>query len=207
VQRLRNALLSLNAWFQEQFFAGSQQEVVARGASKPFLPANRQDSDAAIDVRDIIAAGGEPLDEILRIASDTPAGGKFHVDAPFDPLPLRTMLGQMGFLDSAVQLAPQHWRVTFELQKADGETAAKGARMWHGQDGLHIDVGHLDPAHQTTEIFALADACANVPRLTIHLRRSPVDLATALEQRGWNVAKTSLPQEDHAIVLTRDSRA
>lgn len=207
MQRLRNALHSLNAWFQAQFLAGPKPEVAARDISMPALPADGPHAETAIDVRGIIAAGGEPLDEILRIASDMPAGGKFHVDAPFDPLPLREMLGQMGFRDSAVQLAQQHWRVTFERQKAVNEPVVEGARMWHAQDGLHVDVGHLEPARQAAEIFALADACANVPRLTVHLGRAPFDLAAALGERGWHVASFSPLQEDHVILLTRDSRA
>lgn len=207
MQRLRNALHSLNAWFRERFFAGPKPEVLSHIVSTPAQPADGQPADTAIDVRGIIAAGGEPLDEILRIASDTPAGGKFHVDAPFDPLPLRSMLGQMGFLDSAVQLAPQLWRATFERQQAAGDSETETARMWHAQDGLHVDVGHLEPARQAAEIFALADACANVPRLTVHLGRAPVDLAAALGERGWHVASFSPLQEDHVILLTRHLRA
>lgn len=215
MQRLRNALHSLNAWLQLHFVAEAKRDVAADDASARLSRAGMQGADTTLDVRGIIAAGGEPLDEILRIAGETPAGGKFHVDAPFDPVPLRTMLGQMGFADDAVQLSPQHWRVTFEREKANGLSAAEGARMWHGQDGLHIDVGHLDPARQSAEIVALADACANVPRLTIHLGPPPAGIAPELAEKlaeqlghhGWSVANGALPQDGQVILLTRDARA
>ena len=50
-----------------------------------------------LDVRPILASGGEPLNEILAAAEDVPVGGSLVVIAPFEPLPLYGVLRQMGF--------------------------------------------------------------------------------------------------------------
>jgi uncharacterized protein (DUF2249 family) len=50
-----------------------------------------------IDVRPILAAGGEPLSGILAVAEALAEGGELVVIAPFDPVPLFGLMRQMGF--------------------------------------------------------------------------------------------------------------
>ncbi|MFQ5534223.1 MAG: DUF1858 domain-containing protein, partial [Sphingomonadales bacterium] len=42
-----------------------------------------------LDVRMLLARGGEPLGDIMRAAAPVPVGGALVIEAPFDPAPLR----------------------------------------------------------------------------------------------------------------------
>ncbi|HWC65028.1 MAG TPA: DUF2249 domain-containing protein [Thermoanaerobaculia bacterium] len=53
--------------------------------------------ETVLDVRPILRAGGEPLDEILAAAGTVPPGGSLVVIAPFEPMPLYGVLRQLGF--------------------------------------------------------------------------------------------------------------
>lgn len=55
------------------------------------------DSITRLDVRPILADGGEPFDLILDTSSRIPAGGELELIAPFDPLPLVPHLRLRGF--------------------------------------------------------------------------------------------------------------
>ena len=50
-----------------------------------------------LDVRPILASGGEPLSKILAAAEPIPIGGSLVILAPFEPFPLYGVLRQMGF--------------------------------------------------------------------------------------------------------------
>lgn len=66
-----------------------------------------------VDARPVIAAGGEPFDEIMAAAAAVDEGEVLVVHAPFDPVPLHGVLGAQGFIAVSDQLGPDHWRTTF----------------------------------------------------------------------------------------------
>ena len=66
-----------------------------------------------IDVRPVLAAGGEPLEAIVNLAAATPPGAVFVDVAPYDPAPLRSLLAGGGFDATAQETAPGQWRVLF----------------------------------------------------------------------------------------------
>jgi uncharacterized protein (DUF2249 family) len=68
---------------------------------------------AWLDVRPILASGGEPLPTILQTAASVDQGEVLVLDAPFNPTPLRALLGSKGFDVHAAELAPDHWRLYF----------------------------------------------------------------------------------------------
>lgn len=55
------------------------------------------DAPLTIDVRPILASGGEPLSEILAAAEGIAEGESLVVIAPFEPAPLYGVMRQMGF--------------------------------------------------------------------------------------------------------------
>jgi len=55
------------------------------------------DAPLTIDVRPILASGGEPLSQILARAEGVAEGGTIVVIAPFEPAPLYAVMRQMGF--------------------------------------------------------------------------------------------------------------
>ena len=70
-------------------------------------------SDSVIDVRPIIASGGEPLREILAAADSIPEGGRLVVIAPFEPMPLYGVMRQMGFSHASASDSTGGVRVVF----------------------------------------------------------------------------------------------
>lgn len=73
---------------------------------------------AWLDVRPILAGGGEPLSAILETAATVGEGEVLVIDAPFNPAPLRMLLGGKGFEAHTTELAPDHWRLYFRRRPA-----------------------------------------------------------------------------------------
>ena len=66
-----------------------------------------------VDARPTLAAGGEPFDEIMAAAAQVGEGEVLVVYAPFEPVPLKGVLGEQGFRYVADQIDGGDWRVTF----------------------------------------------------------------------------------------------
>jgi len=66
-----------------------------------------------VDVRPIVAAGGEPFGTIMEAAAALEPGQDLVVVVPFEPVPLEGVLGGQGFVHEAVVLDSGDWRVTF----------------------------------------------------------------------------------------------
>jgi uncharacterized protein (DUF2249 family) len=67
-----------------------------------------------VDARPILAAGGEPFDQIMEAAARVRDGEQLVVYAPFEPVPLEGVLGEQGFTYVAEPLGDGDWRVTFQ---------------------------------------------------------------------------------------------
>ncbi len=65
------------------------------------------------DARPMLAAGEEPFAAIMEAAAAVGDDEVFVVYAPFEPVPLEAVLGEMGFRYLADQLDEDTWRVTF----------------------------------------------------------------------------------------------
>jgi uncharacterized protein (DUF2249 family) len=68
---------------------------------------------ATFDARPVIAVGGEPFDDIMAAAAALGHGEELVLLAPFDPVPLKKVLGSQGFSCDATDLGDDGWRVTF----------------------------------------------------------------------------------------------
>ncbi len=70
-----------------------------------------------LDVRPDLAAGQEPFTRILRTAEDTPAGGSFVLLAPFEPVPLYSVLEKLGYTYESRAVAGEGYRVVFRRDR------------------------------------------------------------------------------------------
>jgi hypothetical protein len=164
----------------------------ARGEEEP-APLWVENADlherAALDVRPILAAGGEPLGPIMRLAATVPPGGLLVLDAPFDPAPLRRVLGSKGFDCYRRPLAPDHWRVWFRRRHEEAADppppAGKGPRQWRQGGELHLDLRGLEPPHPMLAVRKLIEAGTAFEVLVVHHEREPVFLYPDLAARGW----------------------
>jgi hypothetical protein len=97
-----------------------------------------------LDVRPLLAAGGEPFNLIMITAERVPIGGLLELTTPFEPVPLYQVMRRRGFVGNATVLSPGEWLVTFvstgitpgttltEIIRLAPETASVLAR--HGLD-------------------------------------------------------------------------
>lgn len=87
-----------------------------------------------LDVRPILARGGEPLATILEHAGRVPAGHVLRLRAPFEPVPLYSVLAERGFSARAERLAPDDWRVWFR-RAGEGKAEAVAAEAGDASAG------------------------------------------------------------------------
>lgn len=66
-----------------------------------------------LDVREVLASGGEPFDLILSAAGQVPPGGTLELTAPFEPVPLYRVMADRGFVHITDPRGPAEWVVTF----------------------------------------------------------------------------------------------
>ena len=66
-----------------------------------------------LDVRPILADGGEPFVLILEKATPLRAGDSLLLTAPFEPVPLYTALAERGFTHQTEAVSAGEWWVLF----------------------------------------------------------------------------------------------
>jgi hypothetical protein len=157
----------------------------------PAAPEERaSESEVHVDARPLLAQGREPFSVLMAAAERVAPGGLLVVDAPFDPLPLKRLLGGKGFSHVTEEVAPDHFRIRFSRAAAPAPapvaTDSIGAKVWHEADGVHIDVRGLSPPNPMVAILRLLEqpTCGDV--VIVHHEREPVFLFPELAQRGWN---------------------
>lgn len=147
-----------------------------------------------LDVRPVLAAGDEPLGLVMRRAAKVKDGEFLVLSAPFDPVPLRRVLGRKGFVSYARRLRREHWQVGFLRDPKRAETCRHEDRgtgeapVWSEQDGTHIDVRGLEPPQPMRAIVKLIEDRQTEGPIIVHHEREPVFLYPELAERGWSHA-------------------
>jgi hypothetical protein len=143
-----------------------------------------------LDVRPVLAAGGEPFSLIMAAAKRVPAGGVLLLVAPFDPAPLKKVLGKQGFESYSRPRASDHWQVYFHRTSRDAAAAEGGgpARTWLEDGESHIDVRGLPAPQPMLAILGLIDGDPALDALVVHHDREPHFLYPELADRGWTYA-------------------
>ena len=153
--------------------------------------AHSDSTDVLLDVRPLLAGGQEPFGVIMKAIEQVPPGGALVLDAPFDPVPLRRLLGSRGFTLEIEQLAEDHFRIRFQRQDVSEPAAAEvvtdsvGAKIWREADGVHIDVRNLAPPNPMVAVLRLIEQPDCGEAVLVHHDREPVFLFPELDQRGW----------------------
>lgn len=145
-----------------------------------------------IEVRPHLAAGREPFDDIMALARPLGVGSALIIEAPFDPLPLRTVLAEQGFETFAERIEAGHWRLLCLRQREPKVpppvrgSAAGGAAVWREADGVHIDVRGLSAPAPLVAIVRLIESGEHAGTIVAHLDRDPVHLYPELAERNWS---------------------
>ncbi|MEQ8696725.1 MAG: DUF2249 domain-containing protein [Bauldia litoralis] len=166
------------------------------------------------DVRPLLDAGQDPLQEIMSASRSVREGGTLIVDAPFDPAPLRRVLCRKGFVSYAREIAPDHFRVYFllnrDLADRDADAAAGGAGdtpgeapVWREQGETHIDVRGLEPPQPMLSILQLLDRAEANATVIVHHEREPIFLYPELSERGWQWQRIAAAPHEVRLRLVR----
>lgn len=77
-------------------------------------PTIEREDTISLDVRPVLAAGGEPFDMIMDAAGRIVEGGVLEIIAPFEPIPLYRVLSQQGFGHRTEMRDPEAFVVQFK---------------------------------------------------------------------------------------------
>ena len=158
-------------------------------------PASETRTRVVLDVRPDIRNGREPFSKIMSTVAALPADQDLCLLAPFEPVPLFTVLKKHSFSHAARQLPSGDWEVVFtrvNAGPAEPQVADKGAakRTTTGistdaEGILVVDARGLEPPQPMVRIL---EALAGLPRnakLHAITDRRPLHLYAQLEDRGF----------------------
>ena len=73
----------------------------------------KEQAHTVLDVRPELEQGGEPFVHIMEAASVIKPGGMLVIVAPFEPVPLYSVLEAQGFAHETEKVAADEWVVCF----------------------------------------------------------------------------------------------
>ena len=146
-----------------------------------------------LDVRDDINRGQEPFSKIMGMVARLRPEERFRLIAPFEPIPLFSVLAKKGYTHNSKSMESGDWEVLFTL--GGGQTtetkhdapAVAGADVGEANPSSYIEVDArgLEPPQPMVKIL---EALATLPPKTgIRARtdRRPMHLYAHLEERGF----------------------
>lgn len=144
-----------------------------------------------LDVRPILAGRRDPFGEIMAAAAKVPAGGTLVLTAPFDPKPLRDVMGTSGFSSQATQIEAGVWEVTF-LRAKDRPTLHDAKepepRCWSEGADRHVDARGLDGVKAVEAVRAEIENSVTSDKFIAHLDSNIEQLYPVLSRLGWEAA-------------------
>lgn len=69
--------------------------------------------DTTLDVRPDLERGDEPFERIMTAAATIVPGQNLIIIAPFEPVPLYSVLQGQGFTHQTTQVSANEWVITF----------------------------------------------------------------------------------------------
>lgn len=159
-------------------------------------------------LEDLLAEGHDPPSTLLSAATSLPPGGLLILDAPFDPAPLRHLLGSHGLDAQATVQTGGRWH----LHVRRGEAIAADAqpqddsrtRFWLEDGRLTLDLRGLPPPRPMMEILRMIDGGLAGGEMAVHVPHIPVHLFPDLEERGWSWEVLTDTDDGTCLLLTRE---
>ncbi|MCW9034814.1 MAG: DUF2249 domain-containing protein [Alphaproteobacteria bacterium] len=145
-------------------------------------------AEVVLDVRPIVKNGDDPLGRIMEALRPLNPESRVVLDAPFDPAPLKSVLGGMGFKSFAEQISAEHWRIYFRREYVMQNDVKKIDKDISGHASLgtaDIDVRGLEPPQPLVTILKRLHSADVGDELTVLIHREPIYLAPELNDIGW----------------------
>lgn len=139
-----------------------------------------------LDVRPILAKGGDPFSIITKTATSLGPDETLHLIAPFEPVPLYAALRAMGFASRHEERDGAH-HVWFERDGGGGmpaprETVDAAAPL---RPAVELDVRGLEPPAPMMTILEKLVELGPGAQLLVRHHREPVLLYEKLQLRGY----------------------
>jgi uncharacterized protein (DUF2249 family) len=148
--------------------------------------------EVLLDVRDDFRAGRQPCTRIMDAAKPLAPGQALRLVTPFQPVPLFSVLGDLGFASESRQVGADHWETVFTRQEAAASDAKPTGCGCHaaeapapGGEVTTVDARGLEPPEPMTRILAALEKLGAGGVLRATTDRRPVHLLGILDQRGF----------------------
>lgn len=183
----------------------------ARTAPSPTLPRTSEAAPAwlqgaprrSLDLHADLAGGGEPFPAVMAALRTLPVGAVLQLHTPFEPAPLRTLLGGRGW-ESHVAWCEAVCTTSFfrrpDAALDQGPAVDTASRLHQRAGTTELDLRGLEPPQPLRAVLATLDAGTLPLRLRHH--RAPALLYPRLEARGlaWTTTRDG---DDHLIDIVR----
>ncbi len=138
-----------------------------------------------LDVRPILAAGGEPFQAIMAAVEELEPGQGLTLLAPFQPQPLYSVMQRMGFLHQVNRLEGGDFEVRFSPRATEVITSegAQDAGAWP-EPTRSFHLSDLDPPQPMVRILFELETMAPGEVLFAVLAKEPLFLFPELVKRG-----------------------
>ena len=139
-----------------------------------------------LDVRPILATGGQPMDVILQTLESLEAGQALRLIAPFRPEPLFRIFDRKGYDAHPVDRDNGDCEVLFVPrggERNDGQETILSPLAWPDPE-RHLDLTDIPAADCSASILEELGAMQEGKVLFVLLGREPQDLYSDLTSRG-----------------------
>lgn len=155
-------------------------------------------TERELDVRPILAKGGDPFGLIMKATAELGEAEALHLVVGFEPAPLYVIMRQTGRLAHTEQRAGAYHVWFFKDPSAQPEAPA-GAERVPLKPPVELDVRGLEPpAPMVTILEKLAELGAGA-QLTVRHHREPVLLYDKLKLRGYAARAHKRDDGDYLI--------
>jgi uncharacterized protein (DUF2249 family) len=153
-----------------------------------------------LDVRSILARGGDPFQVILKTAQALTATEALHLIAGFEPAPLYAVMRSMGRTAHTERHgdAVHVWFYRDAPKPPAGVSAAPGQRA-PLRPPVELDVRGLEPPQPMIAILEKLRELGEGAQLLVHHHRDPVLLYEKLSLRGYAARTEKRGEGDYLV--------
>ena len=145
-----------------------------------------------LDVREDIRSGGNPFSKIMKAVSELTHDETLAIVAPFEPLPLISLLATRGLSHTVTRTDTGDWQVLFARADGDRDSAIspptvayQASSQTAEQQRFEIDARGLEPPQPMMRILEALVNLPNTASLIARTDRRPMHLYAQLETRGF----------------------
>lgn len=167
-------------------------------------------SPRTLDVRPILQAGGEPLEQIMQATAALDEGQALRLLSPFNPVPLYAVMERRGFTHQEKQIDGGAWEIilTPGVPAAGAAAAAPAAgdtTAWPAPS-RSVDLRTLPPPEPLVLTFEALEELEVGQVLAARYDREPLLLYPELDERGHPYRVDKRSASDYHVQIRRAAR-